>query len=186
MSKEMLEACILEYGNQERRHHRRSSIASPAYRRRYGQSDSVAIDFNERQVTLLSILFVKLLMKYLMFGNSLKDALAISLSQDKIKFEEAPAEFGRSSPICQTKPSWQCKQTRATNTILIKNMNKKIMSALVERLDNCFIGVNFAVSKPNCQNKTKSLEKSLLPTIVLKAMKRARKTNQDSLCLLSR
>ena len=36
-----------------------------AYRRRYGQSDSVAIDFNEKQVTLLSILSVKLLMKYL-------------------------------------------------------------------------------------------------------------------------
>lgn len=36
-----------------------------AYRRRYGQSDSVAIDFNEKQVTLQSILSVKWLMKYL-------------------------------------------------------------------------------------------------------------------------
>lgn len=36
-----------------------------AYRRRYGQSDSVAIDFNEKQVTLQFILSVKLWMKYL-------------------------------------------------------------------------------------------------------------------------
>ena len=54
----------------------------------------------KKQVTLPFILSVKWLMKYLIvvLEISLKDALAINSAYelgDKIKFEEAPAEFGR-------------------------------------------------------------------------------------------
>ncbi|EHE05018.1 nusA N-terminal domain protein [Streptococcus pneumoniae GA16833] len=69
MSKEMLEAFrILEEDKGIKKEDIIDAVVESlrsAYRRRYGQSDSVAIDFNEKQVTLQFILSVKLLMKYL-------------------------------------------------------------------------------------------------------------------------
>ena len=70
MSKEMLEAFRIfgrRQGNQKRRTYIDAVVESlrSAYRRRYGQSDSVAIDFNEKTGDFTVILFVKWLMKYL-------------------------------------------------------------------------------------------------------------------------
>ena len=69
MSKEMLEAFrILEEDKGIKKEDIIDAVVESlrsAYRRRYGQSDSVAIDFNEKTGDFTAILSVKLLMKYL-------------------------------------------------------------------------------------------------------------------------
>lgn len=78
---------------------------------------------------------------------SLKDALAISSAYelgDKIKFEEAPAEFGRvaAQSAKQTIMEKMRKQTRAITYNKYKEHENEIMSGTVERFDNRFIYVN--------------------------------------------
>ena len=121
-----------------------------AYRRRYGQSDSDSYWLQRKNRWLYRfILSVKWLMKVLIavWKSSLKDALAINSAYelgDKIKFEEAPAEFGRvaAQSAKQTIMEKMRKQTRAITYNTYKEHEQEIMSGTVERFDNRFIYVN--------------------------------------------
>ena len=120
-----------------------------AYRRRYGQSDSVAIDFNEKtgDFTVYTVREVVDEVFDSRLEISLKDALAINSAYelgDKIKFEEAPAEFGRvaAQSAKQTIMEKMRKQTRAITYNTYKEHEQEIMSGTVERFDNRFIYVN--------------------------------------------
>jgi len=102
MSKEMLEAFrILEEDKGIKKEDIIDAVVESlrsAYRRRYGQSDSVAIDFNEKtgDFTVYTVREVVDEVFDSRLEISLKDALAINSAYelgDKIKFEEAPAEF---------------------------------------------------------------------------------------------
>ena len=120
-----------------------------AYRRRYGQSDSVAIDFNEKTGDF-TVYTVREIVDEVFDSRleiSLKDALAINSAYelgDKIKFEEAPAEFGRvaAQSAKQTIMEKMRKQTRAITYNTYKEHEQEIMSGTVERFDNRFIYVN--------------------------------------------
>ena len=120
-----------------------------AYRRRYGQSDSVAIDFNEKtgDFTVYTVREVVDEVFDSRLEISLKDALAINSAYelgDKIKFEEAPGEFGRvaAQSAKQTIMEKMRKQTRAITYNTYKEHEQEIMSGTVERFDNRFIYVN--------------------------------------------
>ena len=78
---------------------------------------------------------------------SLKDALAISSAYelgDKIKFEEAPAEFGRvAAQSAKQTIMERCASKLVPLLItLIRKHENEIMSGTVERFDNRFIYVN--------------------------------------------
>ena len=120
-----------------------------AYRRRYGQSDSVAIYFNEKtgDFTVYTVREVVDEVFDSRLEISLKDALAINSAYelgDKIKFEEAPGEFGRvaAQSAKQTIMEKMRKQTRAITYNTYKEHEQEIMSGTVERFDNRFIYVN--------------------------------------------
>ena len=120
-----------------------------AYRRRYGQSDSVPIDFNEKtgDFTVYTVREVVDEVFDSRLEISLKDALAINSAYelgDKIKFEEAPGEFGRvaAQSAKQTIMEKMRKQTRAITYNTYKEHEQEIMSGTVERFDNRFIYVN--------------------------------------------
>lgn len=120
-----------------------------AYRRRYGQSDSVAIDFNGKtgDFTVYTVREVVDEVFDSRLEISLKDALAINSAYelgDKIKFEEAPGEFGRvaAQSAKQTIMEKMRKQTRAITYNTYKEHEQEIMSGTVERFDNRFIYVN--------------------------------------------
>ncbi|HGL2498909.1 TPA: transcription termination factor NusA [Streptococcus pneumoniae] len=150
MSKEMLEAFrILEEDKGIKKEDIIDAVVESlrsAYRRRYGQSDSVAIDFNEK-IGDFTVYTVREVVDEVFDSRleiSLKDALAINSAYelgDKIKFEEAPAEFGRvaAQSAKQTIMEKMRKQTRA---ITYKEHEQEIMSGTVERFDNRFIYVN--------------------------------------------
>ena len=120
-----------------------------AYRRRYGQADSAAIEFNEKTGDF-RVYTVREVVDEVFDSRleiSLKDALAISSAYelgDKIKFEEAPAEFGRvaAQSAKQTIMEKMRKQTRAITYNKYKEHKNEIMSGTVERFDNRFIYVN--------------------------------------------
>lgn len=120
-----------------------------AYRRRYGQADSAAIEFNEKTGDF-RVYTVREVVDEVFDSRleiSLKDALAISSAYelgDKIKFEEAPAEFGRvaAQSAKQTIMKKMRKQTRAITYNTYKEHENEIMSGTVERFDNRFIYVN--------------------------------------------
>ena len=120
-----------------------------AYRRRYGQADSAAIEFNEKTGDF-RVYTVREVVDEVFDSRleiSLKDALAISSAYelgDKIKFEEAPAEFGRvaAQSAKQTFMEKMRKQTRAITYNKYKEHENEIMSGTVERFDNRFIYVN--------------------------------------------
>lgn len=120
-----------------------------AYRRRYGQADSVAIEFDEKTGDF-RVFTVREVVDEVFDSRleiSLKDALAISSAYelgDKIKFEEAPAEFGRvaAQSAKQTIMEKMRKQTRAITYNTYKEHENEIMSGTVERFDNRFIYVN--------------------------------------------
>ena len=153
MSKEMLEAFrILEEDKGIKKEDIIEAVTESlrsAYRRRYGQADSAAIEFNEKTGDVRV---------YTVRGGvdevfdsrleiSLKDALAISSAYelgDKIKFEEAPTEFGRvaAQSAKQTIMEKMRKQTRAITYNKYKEHENEIMSGTVERFDNRFIYVN--------------------------------------------
>jgi len=150
MSKEMLEAFrILEEDKGIKKEDIIDAVTESlrsAYRRRYGQADSAAIEFDEKSgdYTVREVVDE-------VFDSrleiSLKDALAISSAYelgDKIKFEEAPAEFGRvaAQSAKQTIMEKMRKQTRAITYNTYKEHENEIMSGTVERFDNRFIYVN--------------------------------------------
>lgn len=120
-----------------------------AYRRRYGQADSAAIEFNEKTGDF-RVYTVREVVDEVFDSRleiSLKDALAISSAYelgDKIKFEEALAEFGRvaAQSAKQTIMEKMRKQTRAITYNKYKEHENEIMSGTVERFDNRFIYVN--------------------------------------------
>ena len=120
-----------------------------AYRRRYGQADSASIEFNEKTGDF-RVYTVREVVDEVFDSRleiSLKDALEISSAYelgDKIKFEEAPAEFGRvaAQSAKQTIMEKMRKQTRAITYNTYKEHENEIMSGTVERFDNRFIYVN--------------------------------------------
>lgn len=120
-----------------------------AYRRRYGQADSATIEFNEKTGDF-RVYTVREVVDEVFDSRleiSLKDALAISSAYelgDKIKFEEAPTEFGRvaAQSAKQTIMEKMRKQTRAIIYNKYKEHENEIMSGTVERFDNRFIYVN--------------------------------------------
>ena len=130
--------------------------------RRDGQSESAAIEFNEKTGDF-RVYTVREVVDEVFDSRleiSLKDALAISSAYelgDKIKFEEAPAEFGRvaAQSAKQTIMEKMRKQTRTITYSTYKEHENEIMSGTVEAFDNRFIYIGLAQSKLNCLNKTR-------------------------------
>ena len=153
MSKEMLDAFrILEEDKGIKKEDIIDAVKESlrsAYRRRYGQADSALIDFDEKKGDF-HVYTVREVVDEVFDSRleiSLKDALAISSAYelgDKIKFEEAPAEFGREAAQSakQTIMEKMRKQTRTITYNTYKEHENEIMSGTVERFDNRFIYVN--------------------------------------------
>ncbi|WP_045772938.1 transcription termination factor NusA [Streptococcus gordonii] len=153
MSKEMLDAFrILEEDKGIKKEDIIDAVKESlrsAYRRRYGQADSALIDFDEKKGDF-HVYTVREVVDEVFDSRleiSLKDALAISSAYelgDKIKFEEAPAEFGRvaAQSAKQTIMEKMRKQTRTITYNTYKEHENEIMSGTVERFDNRFIYVN--------------------------------------------
>lgn len=153
MSKEMLEAFrILEEDmgiNKEDIIEAVTESLRSAYKRRYGQSESAVIEFDEKKGDF-HVFTVREVVDEVFDSRleiSLKDALAISSAYemgDKIKFPEDPAEFGRvaAQSAKQTIMERMRKQKRAITFNTYKQHESEIMSGTVERFDNRFIYVN--------------------------------------------
>ncbi|HEL1583623.1 TPA: transcription termination/antitermination protein NusA [Streptococcus suis] len=153
MSKEMLEAFrVLEEDmgiNKEDIIEAVMESLRSAYKRRYGQSESAAIEYDEKKGDF-QVYTVREVVDEVFDSRleiSLKDALAISSAYelgDKIKFPEAPAEFGRvaAQSAKQTIMEKMRKQKRAITYNTYKAHESEIMSGTVERFDNRFIYVN--------------------------------------------
>ncbi len=153
MSKEMLEAFrILEEDmgiNKEDIIEAVTESLRSAYKRRYGQAESVVIEFDEKKGDF-HVFTVREVVDEVFDSRleiSLKDALAISSAYelgDRIKFPESPAEFGRvaAQSAKQTIMEKMRKQKRAITYNTYKQHESEIMSGTVERFDNRFIYVN--------------------------------------------
>ena len=153
MSKEMLDAFrILEEDKGIKKEDIIDAVKESlrsAYRRRYGQADSALIDFDEKKGDF-HVYTVREVVDEVFDSRleiSLKDALAIISAYelgDKIKFEEAPVEFGRvaAQSAKQTIMEKMRKQTRTITYNTYKEHENEIMSGTVERFDNRFIYVN--------------------------------------------
>ncbi|HEO5150827.1 TPA: transcription termination/antitermination protein NusA [Streptococcus agalactiae] len=153
MSKEMLEAFrILE----EEKHINKEDIIDAvteslksAYKRRYGQSESCVIEFNEKKADF-TVYTVREVVDEVFDSRleiSLKDALAISLAYelgDKIRFEESVTEFGRvaAQSAKQTIMEKMRRQMREVTFNEYKQHEGEIMTGTVERFDQRFIYVN--------------------------------------------
>ena len=163
MSKEMLEAFrVLE----EEKHINKEDIIDAvveslksAYKRRYGQSESAVVEFNEKtgdfQVYTVREVVDEVFDSRLEI--SLKDALAISSAYelgDKIRFEESVDEFGRvaAQSAKQTIMEKMRKQMREITYNDYKQHEGEIMQGTVERFDQ------------RCHAKTKFLAKALSHT----------------------
>lgn len=153
MSKEMLEAFrILE----EEKHINKEDIIDAvteslksAYKRRYGQSESCVIEFNEKKAdfTVYTVREVVDEVFDSCLEISLKDALAISSAYelgDKIRFEESVTEFGRvaAQSAKQTIMEKMRRQMREVTFNEYKQHEGEIMTGTVERFDQRFIYVN--------------------------------------------
>ena len=153
MSKEMLEAFrIVEEDKGIKKEDIIEAVTESlrsAYKRRYGQAESAAIEFDEKKGDF-HVYTVREVVDEVFDSRleiSLKDALAISSAYelgDKIKFEEAPGEFGRvaAQSAKQTIMEKMRKQTRAITYNTYKEHEGEIMTGTVERFDNRFIYVN--------------------------------------------
>ena len=139
-----------------------------AYKRRYGQSESAVVEFNEKtgdfQVYTVREVVDEVFDSRLEI--SLKDALAISSAYelgDKIRFEESVDEFGRvaAQSAKQTIMEKMRKQIREITYNDYKQHEGEIMQGTVERFDQRFI---LERSKLNCHAKTKFLAKALSHT----------------------
>ncbi|HER8861005.1 transcription termination factor NusA [Streptococcus pyogenes] len=153
MSKEMLEAFrILE----EEKHIDKADIIDAvteslksAYKRRYGQSESCVIEFNEKTANF-QVFTVREVVEEVFDSRleiSLKDALAISSAYelgDKIRFEESVNEFGRvaAQSAKQTIMEKMRRQMREVMFNEYKEHEGEIMTGTVERFDQRFIYVN--------------------------------------------
>lgn len=153
MSKEMLEAFrILE----EEKHINKEDIIDAvteslksAYKRRYGQSESCVIEFNEKKADF-TVYTVREVVDEVFDSRleiSLKDALAISSAYelgDKIRFEESVTEFGRvaAQSAKQTIMEKMRRQMREVTFNEYKQHEDEIMTGTVERFDQRFIYVN--------------------------------------------
>lgn len=153
MSKEMLEAFrILE----EEKHINKEDIIDAvteslksAYKRRYGQSESCVIEFNEKKADF-TVYTVREVVDEVFDSRleiSLKDALAISSAYelgDKIRFEESVTEFGRvaAQSAKQTIMEKMRRQMREVTFNEYKQHEGEIMIGTVERFDQRFIYVN--------------------------------------------
>ncbi|QCK58840.1 transcription termination factor NusA [Streptococcus pyogenes] len=153
MSKEMLEAFrILE----EEKHIDKADIIDAvteslksAYKRRYGQSESCVIEFNEKTDDF-QVFTVREVVEEVFDSRleiSLKDALAISSAYelgDKIRFEESVNEFGRvaAQSAKQTIMEKMRRQMREVMFNEYKEHEGEIMTGTVERFDQRFIYVN--------------------------------------------
>ncbi|TWT09874.1 MULTISPECIES: transcription termination factor NusA [unclassified Streptococcus] len=153
MTKEMLEAFrILE----EEKHINKADIIEAvteslksAYRRRYGQSESAVVEFNEKtgdfQVYTVREVVDEVFDSRLEI--SLKDALAINPVYelgDRIRFEESVTEFGRvaAQSAKQTIMERMRRQMREVTFNEYKQHEREIMTGTVERFDDRFIYVN--------------------------------------------
>ncbi|HGI5192588.1 TPA: transcription termination factor NusA [Streptococcus agalactiae] len=153
MSKEMLEAFrILE----EEKHINKEDIIDAvteslksAYKRRYGQSESCVIEFNEKKADF-TVYTVREVVDEVFDSRleiSLKDALAISSAYelgDKIRFEESVTEFGRvaAQSAKQTIMEKMRRQMCEVTFNEYKQHEGEIMTGTVERFDQRFIYVN--------------------------------------------
>lgn len=153
MSKEMLEAFrILE----EEKHINKEDIIDAvteslksAYKRRYGQSESCVIEFNEKKADF-TVYTVREVVDEVFDSRleiSLKDALAISSAYelgDKIRFEESVTEFGcvAAQSAKQTIMEKMRRQMREVTFNEYKQHEGEIMTGTVERFDQRFIYVN--------------------------------------------
>lgn len=153
MSKEMLEALrILE----EEKHINKEDIIDAvteslksAYKRRYGQSESCVIEFNEKKADF-TVYTVREVVDEVFDSRleiSLKNALAISSAYelgDKIRFEESVTEFGRvaAQSAKQTIMEKMRRQMREVTFNEYKQHEGEIMTGTVERFDQRFIYVN--------------------------------------------
>lgn len=153
MSKEMLEAFrILE----EEKHINKEDIIDAvteslksAYKRRYGQSESCVIEFNEKKADF-TVYTVREVVDEVFDSRleiSLKNALAISSAYelgDKIRFEESVTEFGRvaAQSAKQTIMEKMRRQMREVTFNEYKQHEGEIMTGTVERFDQRFIYVN--------------------------------------------
>lgn len=153
MSKEMLEAFrILE----EEKHINKENIIDAvkeslksAYKRRYGQSESCVIEFDEKTADF-KVYTVREVVEEVFDSRleiSLSDALKISSAYelgDKIRFEESVAEFGRvaAQSAKQTIMEKMRRQIREVTYNEYKQHEGEIMTGTVERFDQRFIYVN--------------------------------------------
>lgn len=153
MSKEMLEAFrILE----EEKHINKDDIIDAvkeslksAYKRRYGQSESCVIEFDDKKGDF-KVYTVREVVEEVFDSRleiSLSDALKISSAYelgDKIRFEESVAEFGRvaAQSAKQTIMEKMRRQIREVTYSEYKQHEGEIMTGTVERFDQRFIYVN--------------------------------------------
>lgn len=153
MSKEMLEAFrILE----EEKHINKEDIIDAvkeslksAYKRRYGQSESCVIEFDEKTADF-KVYTVREVVEEVFDSRleiSLSDALKISSAYelgDKIRFGESVAEFGRvaAQSAKQTIMEKMRRQIREVTYNEYKQHEGEIMTGTVERFDQRFIYVN--------------------------------------------
>ncbi|VHC22192.1 transcription elongation protein NusA [Streptococcus pyogenes] len=120
-----------------------------AYKRRYGQSESCVIEFNEKTANF-QVFTVREVVEEVFDSRleiSLKDALAISSAYelgDKIRFEESVNEFGRvaAQSAKQTIMEKMRRQMREVMFNEYKEHEGEIMTGTVERFDQRFIYVN--------------------------------------------
>lgn len=120
-----------------------------AYKRRYGQSESCVIEFNEKTADF-QVFTVREVVEEVFDSRleiSLKDALAISSAYelgDKICFEESVNEFGRvaAQSAKQTIMEKMRRQMREVMFNEYKEHEGEIMTGTVERFDQRFIYVN--------------------------------------------
>lgn len=120
-----------------------------AYKRRYGQSESCVIEFNEKTADF-QVFTVREVVEEVFDSRleiSLKAALAISSAYelgDKIRFEESVNEFGRvaAQSAKQTIMEKMRRQMREVTFNEYKQHEGEIMTGTVERFDQRFIYVN--------------------------------------------
>lgn len=120
-----------------------------AYKRRYGQSESCIIEFDEKKADF-TVYTVREVVDEVFDSRleiSLKDALAISSAYelgDKIRFEEPVTEFGRvaAQSAKQTIMEKMRRQMREITFNEYKEHEGEIMTGTVERFDQRFIYVN--------------------------------------------
>ena len=153
MSKEMLEAFRIL---QEEKHINKDDIIDAvkeslksAYKRRYGQSESCVIEFDDKKGDF-KVYTVREVVEEVFDSRleiSLSDALKISSAYelgDKIRFEESVAEFGRvaAQSAKQTIMEKMHRQIREVTYNEYKQHEGEIMTGTVERFDQRFIYVN--------------------------------------------